>query len=234
VNKTARSKKQVRADRKALKTLRQTGLYGGKVDLRKAPTAYQSRLIAKHADVISGHASVVIPKTPSAYKGHFVIGRGGRVIVPRAPGERIGLSRTGRIERVGKTRTGKRKRTIIPLEKPERGLPRPLPGMALVYYLPFRRGSGKGQVTQWMRYSHSGLVRFFAEYDLNPERASDWLRHVEIEEMPEAYERELDRFISGEATGEPEAPLPHASAKYRRGKRALRRSIFESEGEAGE
>jgi hypothetical protein len=232
MNKVLRSKAQVARDKKALKTLKKSGLYTGKLDFRRAPTPYQKGQIRKYADVIAGKAAVVRPRDPGSYREHFAV-KGDAVIVPRGKGEKIGLSKTGKITRTRRTRSGAQKRTIVPLRarkiKPgERriGLPQPAPGKALVFYLPFRRGSGAGQVTQWKRYTHSNLIAFLHEYDLSPEIMSDWLRYVEIEELDAAYERQLDQLLSGEPTGEPSDPLPHTSSKFRRAKRKLRRDAM--------
>jgi hypothetical protein len=233
MSKTSRTKAQAARDKKALQTLKNTGLYNGKIDLRKAPTPYQKGQIRKFADVIAGKASVVRPKNPSAYRGKFVT-KGDKVIVPRAKGERIGLSKTGKITRTRKTPRGPRKATVIPVgpPKPGRGIPpAPPPGKALVYYLPFRRGRGKGQTTQWMRFTYDKLVNFFLEYDLDDEQTRDWLRYLEIEEMPADYERELDRYITGEVTGEPEAPIPHDEPQFRSAKRRVRRAILAGQAE---
>jgi hypothetical protein len=233
MSKPSRSKAQAARDKKALKTLKASGLYSGKTDLRRSPTPYQKSQIRRFADVITGKATVVRPKSPSAYRGKFDV-KGDKVIVPRAKGERIGLSKTGKITRTRKTPRGPRKATIIPVgpPKPGRGIPpAPPPGKALVYYLPFRRGSGKGQTTQWMRFSYDKLVNFFIEYDLDDEQTADWLRYLEIEEMSAEYERELDRYITGQVSEEPAAPIPHSEPKFRSAKRRVRRGILFAQSE---
>jgi hypothetical protein len=233
MSKTFRTKKQVSADKRALKTLQKTGLYTGKIDFRRAPTPYQKSQIRKFSDVIAGKAAVVRPQDPKAYRDTFRT-KGDAVIIPRDKGEKIGLSKTGKITRTRKTRTGKQKRTIIPSVRPKkikpgakpRGLPAPAPGKAMVFYLPFRRGRGKGQTTQWIRFSYDGLKRFLHEYDLTPEQMSDWLRYVEIEDMDEEYERRLDDYRSGEFTEAPSNPIDHGSSRYQRTKRKLKADVL--------
>jgi hypothetical protein len=229
MNRVSRSKAQAGRDKKALKTLVKTGLYKGKIDLRRAPTSYQKRLIKSYSDVIAGKAAVVRPKDPKAYRDLYRV-KGDAVIVPRNKGERIGLSKRGRITRAVKTRSGRERRVILPISKPDaqRGLPpRPPTGEAYIYYLPFRRGSGAGQTVQWHRFTYTGLVEFFKRYDIEDEAKEDWLSYVEIEETTAAYERYLEQYITGEITNEAERPLPRSDSRYRYRRRRLRKAIIE-------
>jgi hypothetical protein len=228
MSKPSRSKAQVVRDKKALQTLKKTGLYGGKIDLRRAPTPYQKSQIRKFADVIAGKAAVVRPKQPSRYRDRFLV-KGDKVIVPRRKGERIDVSSTGKITRTRKTPTGRRKSTVIPVGPPRAGraaIPPPPTDRALVYYLPFRRGRGKGATTQWIRFTHDRLVEFFHAYDLGDEKAADWLGYIEVEEVSASDERALDRYVTGELADEPAAPIGHGDPVFRAAKRDLRRSIL--------
>jgi hypothetical protein len=149
------------------------------------------------------------------------------VIVPRAKGEKIGLSKTGRITR---KRPGKKPRTIIPVKREPEAIPAPPTGTAPIFWLPF--GRGKGGETYWRAFSRASLVRFFAEYKRTPTQLRDWLRYLEIEDGSPEYERQLDRIISGDVGGSPTDPIPHTSRRYRSGKRAIKREVLDEYGES--
>jgi hypothetical protein len=226
LSKPSRTKAQVSRDKRGLKKLVDTGLYTGKTDYRRAPSPYQKRLMKAHADVIAGKAAVVRPKNPAAYKGIFKT-RGDKVIVPKAKGEKIGLSKTGRITR---QRPGRKPAVIIKAKRAP--LPKPAPGKALVFAMPFKRGSGANATTQWKRFSHQGLVGFFERYRVDPKSLSRWLRYVEVEEVDADYERDLDRYDTGEdIDGPPPDALARTSSRYRSSKRKLRRDVLEGDEE---
>jgi len=210
--KTPRPKKQVRAEKAALRKLRDSGLYSGKVDLRRAATPYQKSLMKKFADVFNGSAAVVAPSDPQSYKRQFKI-VGDKVIVPKRKGERISVSKTGKIERSRKIGNRRTKSTIVKIV-PERGAPKPKADTAIVFRVPFKRGTQKhGEVIDWRRFSYDGLLRFFSEYLRDLSQFDDWAQYIEVEELPEDYERDLDRYISGEVTHD---PLPPRTKKLRR------------------
>jgi hypothetical protein len=228
MDRRSRSKAQAVRDKKALKTLTSTGLYTGKIDLRRAPTPYQQRLIKRYADVVSGRAAVVRPRDPKPYKSAgFKSGPRGAVIVPKAKGERIGLSKTGRITR---KRPGRKPATIVPGKKlpaPE-AVPRAPAGTVPIFYLPF--GRGRGGETYWRAFSRNSLIRFFGEYQRSPKHVGEWLRYLEIEDGTPEYERQLNRIISGDVSAGPSVPVPHSAIRYRASKRAIRRALAD-EGE---
>jgi hypothetical protein len=197
-NKRSRSKTQASADKAALKKLRASELYGGEIDLRKAPTPYQKRLLSKFSDVISGKAAAVKPANPKSYSEQFRV-KGKIVIVPKRENERITISKSGKIIR----QRGGKSRTIVVI-KPERGVPKPAEGTAIIFVVPFRRGTQKhGEVIDWRRFSYSGLLKFFSDYLRSMSQFREWAQFIEIEEMPASYERDLDTYISGRVGDEP-------------------------------
>jgi hypothetical protein len=223
-----RSKAQASRDKRALQKLRSTGLYTGKIDLRKAPTRYQKSLMGRFADVLAGKAAVVRPADPKAYKRAGFRTAGKAVIVPKRKGERIGVGKTGRITR---TRKGAKRATIIPV----RGAPvaeGPVPGepAAQIYYLPFKAGTGPGAPVEYRRFSRRGLVKFFLEYKRDNKHVNTWLRSLEVENASPALERELDVYLSGELAA-PRAPIDRDTKEYRRAKRRLKRDIADEDEE---
>jgi hypothetical protein len=169
--KSVRSKKQVRADRAALKKLRESGLFTGKIDLRKPPSRGAKRALAKFADVFSGKAKVVKPADPKAYKGAFRV-VGDKVIVPRKKGERVKLDK-GEIVVEKKIRGRTRKQRFLDREKVASGA-QPLK-LNRRYGLPFKRGKRDEYTIRWFP-SKAELQAFMLEYEYE-----DWEDYV-IEE----------------------------------------------------
>lgn len=219
----SRSKTQVVRDKRQLRKLRDSGLFKGRIDLRKASSKSAKRAIIKFGDVLSGKAAAVRPANPKDYSDRFeVIGK--TVIIPKRKGEKIGISKTGKITRIRKV--GKRTvKSTITSVKPERGIPRPSPGKQVVYRVPFKRGRGPEQVVDWRRFSYDGLIKFFSEYLTDMSKFDDWAKFIEVEELDATYERELDRYMTGSVSHEePSLALPTvakaAKRKLRRGMKA--------------
>lgn len=91
------TKKQARAQKSAIKKLRDLGII--KADLRRKPTPATKRALKKYADVVSGRAAVLKVKNPRVYrKTEGVRVAGKNVIVPRRKGEKISIDKkSGRI-----------------------------------------------------------------------------------------------------------------------------------------
>ena len=136
----SRSRSQVKKDKIAQRKLRSTGLFKGKIDLRKPPTASQKRALKKYADVIAGRAKVLTPKNPKSYKGVFRV-VGDKVIVPRRRGQRVKVSKSGEIE-VARNVGGKMQRGKF------RKLAEITTGKGKVYLLPLARHDG----IEWMKF----------------------------------------------------------------------------------
>jgi hypothetical protein len=169
------SAKQVAADKKALRTIRNLGLSKGKIDLRKNPTPAQKRLIARFKDVITGKAAVVTPPDAKKYKGVFKV-VGNKVIVPRRKGEKITIEkRTGDI--VSKRKVGGRTVTTRGMILQKGEMVKPPENPTTQYAVPFRV---KGGGVRWQRFtSWSDLNRFMREYEVRYPR---WKEYV-VEEM---------------------------------------------------
>lgn len=170
----SRSKSQRRADTRALKVLRDTGLYGGKIDLRKSPTSYQRSQINKFADVISGAAQVVRPADPKSFRSLFRV-KGDAVIVPVKKGERATVGPKGGLIIEKKVAGRKVSRRYIKKEKIARPLPlavRKSPPHR--YGLPFNRGKGESQIFWFPSYDE--LIKFMAGYNYK-----DWQNYVIVE-----------------------------------------------------
>lgn len=144
--------------RLALKKLSQLGLYSG--DLRKKPTKYGLKKIAKFADVLSGKATVVEPKKPERFKDIFEV-VGNKVIVPRRKGERITVDKKTR-EIVSKRKVGKR--TVIARGMQlKRGQQPPKVEYPASYAVPLK---SKGGGIDWHRFpDRDELIKFMSTYD---------------------------------------------------------------------
>jgi hypothetical protein len=182
--KTIRTKKQVLADKRALTKLRDTGLFTGKIDLRKAPSRSARKAMARYADVLSGKSAYI--KTPRAkeYAAAFETARGG-VIVPKRKGERIGIAKSGKITRSRKIGSRTVKMTIRVPRKGELQEPTPRERVKLadtMFRVPFRRGSGPGQEVVYRTFDYKTLLDFFGSYLKSIDQFDEWAGY--IEEIP--------------------------------------------------
>jgi len=195
LSKHIRTKRQAKFEKRALKKLVKSGLYTGKIDLRRAPTKYQRQIIVKFSNVVSGKAVAVRPKNPKTYRKLFET-RGKIVIVPSRKGEKITVDiKSGEI--VGKRKVGKR---IVRSRYKHR-----LPGAKSIrksnvqYALPFNAGGGE---TRWQRFpTFDMLEKFMAGYDYK-----DWTDYVVEERLgavedDEALQAKLDRQLARKKRG---------------------------------
>jgi hypothetical protein len=90
------STKEWRAKRKRLREL---GILIRRTDLRKPVSPHQKRIIAEYSDVLEHRATVLDAGTAARAKraAGELRRRGSKIIVPRAPGDRIRLSKEGDI-----------------------------------------------------------------------------------------------------------------------------------------
>lgn len=180
----SRSNSQLKKERRALRRLREAGLYTGKLDLRKKPTAYQRKAITKFADVLSGAASVLKPKDAAAYKGLFKT-VGDKVIVPRRKGERLSVDKkSGEI--IGKRKVrGRTVRSRFKRVKSGETIKRPRKSEAVQYAIPFNRGDH----LEWMRHpSYDALKSFMSEYA----RYKGWKKYSVSEKVATADELDFE------------------------------------------
>lgn len=178
-----------------LKKLQEQGLYGGRLDLRKRVSDYQKRILRKFDDVLKGLAKVLTPQNPRNYKEIFKVTRN-KVVVPKAPGERVRVNKAGNVER---TRRGPRGELIrqeaIPTG-PTKVPPQPPPGRRVQYAIPFARKVGRGQYKmEWHRFPDwETLNDFMKEYEAEG-RYQDWLNYVFEEEITDFSRDERDRAL---------------------------------------
>ncbi len=131
----SRPKRQARIERRQLRKLKSTGLFKGKIDLRKPPTPAAKRALRRFRAVIEGKAKVLKPKSPKSYRKVFRV-VGNKVIVPRRKGERLYVRKDGKIvtqrKIAGQSQTGVYKKLdeiteekrmyILPLNRGHKGL----------------------------------------------------------------------------------------------------------------
>jgi hypothetical protein len=162
-------KAQAKFARRALLKLKSTGLYSGKLDLRRKPSKYQARLIEKYRDVVTGRAQVIKPKNPKTFKSLFRV-VGDKVIVPRRKGEKIKVTQRGAI--VGERKVGKRVvRSRYRRMKANETIKAPTERTQ--YAVPFIRGRDKfgKPILQWKRFPSK---EFLADYMTNSASVRDY------------------------------------------------------------
>lgn len=154
--------------------LKDTGLYSGKIDLRKTPTKYQRSLLDRFSDVISGKAAVVKPKDPKSYKGLLPV-KGDKVIVPKRAGEKIKLNKAGEITIETKTKKGKKRtRRYVKKARAKKRAEKPAPNKR--YGIPLMFGDGRHTI---FFPTFDELQKFMEGYEYK-----DWQRYV-VEEIIE-------------------------------------------------
>lgn len=190
-----RTKVQARADKAALKKLKEVGLLTGKVNLSKAPTRSQRSLINKFADVVSGNAVVVRPKDPKHYKSVFRV-KGDAVVIPKRKGERITVDKkTGTI--VSKRKVGKRTVTSRGL-KVAKGSQIERPKEPVQYAVPFKVGADK---LHWMRWpNYDEMQKFMHRYETKQDNPYlGWTNYVVEEKVgDELDDDELERRLQSQ------------------------------------
>lgn len=172
----SRTARQAKRERNALRKLRASGLYTGKLDLRKRASAYQKTLLKKFAAVIKGVAKVLYPPDPKSFGKIFQTVKNA-VIVPRRKGERLKVSKsTGEILSTRKVR-GRQVTARLRRVKQGATIKRPPKGESVHYAIPFNRGGGE---TEWMRHpSYDALKAFMSEY----QRYKGWRKYAVSERM---------------------------------------------------
>lgn len=169
----SRTKSQAKFDKRAIKKLQKTGLYTKKVDLRRAPTPYQSRLIARFKAVILGKSVAVKPAHPEKFAGIFQT-KGKIVIIPRSKGQKITVDKNGELHGVHDVGGVHIVSKWVPFT--EKLLENPDP--SLQYSIPFIRGrdaSGKA-ILEWRNFNANTLKRFINEY--KSEKYKDIAKYV--------------------------------------------------------
>lgn len=178
--KSVRSKKQAQSEKRALRKLISTGIYRGKVDLRKRPTKYQKSLISKYSDVLKGKAVVVEPDRPESYGEVFKRVGKKKVVVPRRKGEKIKVieGEIYTVRKVGK-RTVKSKFKHVPKgERPAR------PKKNVQYAIQLAAPGGE---LVWKRFpSYDELAKFLEGYNYK-----GWPNYVVEEEIGDEEDDEL-------------------------------------------
>lgn len=185
-----RSRQQIKSDRAQLRRLRDSGLYSGKIDLRRKPSGNVKTALKRYDDVVKGRAKVIKPKSAASYKDIFKV-KNGRVIVPKKKGETVGLSKKGDIQITKKVGGKTLKSTFVKTKKGgeiKRRLRR------IQYKIPFVRGrhkNGKPKIA-FMRFpDYDSLKKFMRGYDYK-----GWKNFVVEEEISESqYEQE---FLDGD------------------------------------
>lgn len=205
LSKSARSKKQVSADKKALKILQKTGLYRGKIDLRKAPSKYQSGLIKKFSDVISGSAKVIATKAASLYRKIFPTA-GKLVAVPAKPSDKLVTDEKGEIVRKRKTGDVERSHRFLSREKVGAGTTKLKINRR--YGLPFRAGA-LGHDIRWFP-NKKALEVFMTEYEYE-----DWEDYVIEEEIEYKPRYEHERDVDYDRIDELRRASPQYKARYK-------------------
>jgi len=196
-----------------LKQLRELGLYAG--DLRKRPTKYALRTIAKFDAVLKGNASVVRPVNPNKFKGIFEV-KGNAVIVPRRKGEKITVDKkTGEI--VSKRKVGGRTITARGKQiKRGENIPKPGKERRVQYAVPFNsRGGG----TTWMRFPDwDTLQKFMAGYDYK-----GWQEYVVEEDIGREFTPDqLKRKVTKQLKAAGKTP---AKRKTKRGRKSPNKGV---------
>lgn len=206
-----RTRAQAKRDRVALRRLKSTGLFKGKIDARKPPTPAAKRAIGRYADVLKGRAKVLKPKNPKSYKGTFRV-VGDKVIVPRRKGQRVKVGKQGEIEVArkvgGKMRRGRFKR-LAELATEDK-----------VFLLPLRRGDG----LTWMKFDTRGELDKFV-FETSPKVGATYKNYANyILEMDAATYDEGGYYEDeGEDNVELERALELQLARRRRARNRNRR-----------
>lgn len=176
---TARTDKQLRADRKKLREL---GLISKKVNLRKKPNTYQKRLIERYRDLLSGKAKLVELKDKNEakqYKDTFQV-VDNKIIVPKRKGERITYNKkTGEL----KTKRKVAGRTITKtISKGELG------ELKFGEYYVIQFGGGQRFRTNSLKV----LQDFMQGYETKPRNPfKNWRAYVEIEHVEDSTGAEI-------------------------------------------
>lgn len=193
-----RSASQVAKDRAALKRLQKSGLYKGKIDLRKAPSKYQ----LKKLDELSA-----LPKAKSRSRLSGKAGKRGKQPLPpktKTPGAKVKRTRMSEAE----------VRNLKPTTKKHE---------LTTYALPFlRRGQ---QEPEWRRFTRQQLTKFLAEYKGDdPEAAAEWKSYAvketwTFDTKAEVKEKraEVNVFFSGVRISEPHGKIKKTLPRKKRG-----------------
>lgn len=206
-----RTKSQIKSDRAKLRKLRASGLFRGKIDLRKPPNSRHRKALKEFADVISGKATVVKPRNPRSYRSLFDV-KGDKVIVPRRKGERVRVDKQGNITSTRKVggRTVKAK-----FQRSKRGEKIARPSEEKQYAIPFIRGRDKKgrPIVHWFRFpSYDDLAKFMAGYDYK-----DWTDYVVEEELDAGVPDDIqEQYRTGSAYRRPKGADRHRGQKVRR------------------
>lgn len=179
----ARRKKS--ASKKLLKQrakLKSYGLLSKRVDLRRKPTSYQKKLIARYQDVLRGKAQVVsaaTPKQAAKFKHSFQV-IGDKIVVPRGKGEKIKFSKkTGEL-RATRTVGGKK----ITKTMSDGELAPLLPGQ--YYVIEFAGGQ------RFRTNDFATLQTFMQGYEKKEYKPfKDWRKYVQIETLEDAQGEEI-------------------------------------------
>ncbi len=137
--------------------------------MRRKPSKYQTRLIDKFRDVVTGKAAVVRPKNPKTFKSLYRV-QGDAVIVPRRKGEKIKVSKSGAI--IGERKVGNR---VVRSKFRRMKADEPIkpPSERTQYVLPFIMGrdeSGK-PILRWKRFPSE---EFMTDYMTNSKSIRDY------------------------------------------------------------
>jgi hypothetical protein len=226
--KSKRSATQAKKQKQSLRKLRDLGLISPKTDLRKAPSKRAISAIRKFQDVLSRKAVIVKPRDPKSYTAGFRV-VGDKVIIPRAKGEKIKLSKTGKITKTTK-RGNKTITRTIKIEQVNK-ITRPS-NKAIVFRVPFKK-RGTTEI-EYRTFTYDGLKTFFAEYLRNINQFDDWAQFIEEEsvtfdnaEEAQQWEYEHGKTITGYVSTDVETK-PH---KGRKNVRKLRRDLKQELGD---
>ena len=201
--KPVRTKAQVRKDRAQLKKLKSTGLFKGKIDARKPPSAAQKRALKRYADVISGKAAVVKPKNPKSYKGTFKV-VGDKVIVPKRGG-RVRVDKEGVIRTTRKIAGKVRQARYSRLDRIMNGEGKP----GAIYVLPLMHGSD----IHYYKFNNAEELRQFV-FETSPkvgQTFKNWASYV-----LEVDEAKMDRAIERGDVGDEEEYFDEQALRYLR------------------
>lgn len=177
--------------------LKSAGLFGKKVSLRGPVTAAQKRTIAKYKDVLSGKAKLLDTGSDASARKfrstYGLSGRGSKVIVPKAKGERITFSKKTAAIKIKKGRETK-------VLEENFGAGPAVPGTRLFYTLEFNRGAD----TEKYRFeSFDELLSFMMPYEKDkagpPKRKGwkSWRRYVYKEYLDnETIKEERDEGVN--------------------------------------
>lgn len=187
------SKSPTKKQHSALKKLRASGLYSGKIPRGKL-TKYQAGLVKKYDDVVKGKATVVRPKNPKDY-GRIYRTSGDKVIVPKNKGEKIAVNKRGNIERTRKGPRGEKIKSTAHRSKPGE-LP-PETTKRVQYAIPFARKLGKNKYRlEWVRFpTRESLAAFMAEYE-KAGRYQDWTNFVFEEQISDASLKDRNEALN--------------------------------------